>query len=146
GGAGNVSNAGFRTAVRQTNIDTKVDLALSSAATGGGAYASVIGRRVSNGNDYRLKLRYVAGGTVTAYLTRTIGNTETVLTSVNVPGLTVTAGTVLRVRFQALGTSPTTLRAKVWRQSSSEPVAWLLTATDSTAALAAPGDLGVLLF
>ena len=146
GGAVNASNAGFLTAVRQTDFDTKVDLALSTAATGGGAYASVIERRVSNGNDYRLKLRYVAGGTVTAYLTRTTGNKETVLTSVNVPGLTVSAGTILRVRFQALGTNPTTLRAKVWRQSASEPVAWLLTTTDSTAALAAPGDLGVLLF
>ncbi|MGZ4735392.1 MAG: PKD domain-containing protein [Acidimicrobiia bacterium] len=144
--AANVSNAGFLTAVRQTNIDTKTDLALSTAATGGGAYVSVVGRRVSNGNDYRLKLRYVAGGTLTAYLTRTINNSETVLTSINVPSLTVSAGDLLRVRFQALGTSPTTLRAKVWRASASEPVSWLLTSTDSTAALAAPGDVGVLLF
>ena len=34
----------------------------------GGAYVTIIGRRVSAGNDYRLKVRYQAGGSVVAYL------------------------------------------------------------------------------
>jgi PKD repeat protein len=145
-GALNATNSAFLTAVRQTNIDTKVDVALNLAATGGGAYAYVINRRVSNGNDYRFKLRYVAGGTLQGILSRTVGSTETALSTVTVPGLTVAPGDQLRVRFQTIGTSPTTLRAKVWRQSTSEPTAWLMTTTDSTAALAAAGDIGVSLY
>ena len=145
-GGVNATNAGYLTAVRQTDTDSKVDIALNTASTGGGAYVSLIGRRISNGNDYRVKLRYVAGGTISVYLSRMVGNTETVLASTNVSGLNVSPGDVLRVRFQALGTSPTTLRAKVWRASAAEPTAWLLTGTDSTAVLAAPGDIGALFY
>ncbi|HEY3722970.1 MAG TPA: PKD domain-containing protein [Acidimicrobiia bacterium] len=145
-GVVNGNRSAYLTGVQQTDFDTKADLALDTAATGGGVYTSLINRRVSNGNDYRLKLRYTAGGGVTAFLTRTVGGTETVLSSTNVAGVTVVPGDVLKVRFQALGTSPTTLKAKVWRQGNAEPASWLLTTTDSTAALASPGDLGELVF
>ena len=74
------------TAVQQRNIDFTMDVALDRASTGGGAYVSVIGRRDLEGNDYRLKLRYVAGGTVIAYLTRSVGGTETTLATANVAG------------------------------------------------------------
>ena len=105
-----------------------------------------IGRRVSNNNDYRIKLRYVAGGSVVAYLTRTIGGTETILATATVPGLTVSPGDVLRVRFVVSGTGTTALTGKVWRAGSTEPASWLLSTTDSTAALQAPGGVGVLLY
>jgi PKD repeat protein len=143
-GTVNANRGAYLTTIRQTDFDTKVDLAIDVAATGGGTYANVINRRVSSGNDYRLKVRYLAGGSVSAILSRTVGNTETALGTVTVPGITVAPGDVLRVRFQTIGTSPTTLKAKVWRQGTAEPTAWLLTTTDSTAALAAAGDLGVL--
>ena len=39
------------------------------------------------------------------------------------------------------GTSPTTLRAKVWPVGSTEPAGWQYTATDSTAGLQAAGAL-----
>ena len=143
-GTVSANRAGYVTGVHQTDLDTRADLSLDSAATGGGTYVSVISRRVSSGNDYRLKLRYTASGAITAYLTRTVGGTETVLSSTNVTGLTVAPEDVLSVRFQVTGTNPTTLRAKVWRQGAAEPATWLLTNTDSTAALAAPGDIGIL--
>ena len=56
-----------------------------TAATGGGAYASLVARRVSNGNDYRARVRYAAGGSVIVYLSRTLTGTETALASVTVP-------------------------------------------------------------
>ena len=145
-GTVNTNRAAYLTTVRQTDVDTKVDLTLDQPVSGGGAYVSVIGRRVSAGNDYRLKLRFLAGGGITAYLYRTVGGVETALSFATVPDLNIAPGDVIRVRFQALGTSPTTLRAKVWRFGTQEPTGWLLTSSDSTAALAAPGDIGLLLF
>ncbi|MGZ4691524.1 MAG: PKD domain-containing protein, partial [Acidimicrobiia bacterium] len=104
-----------------------------------------IGRRVSNGNDYRLKLRYQSHGSVVAFITKTVGNVETTLATTSITGL-VSPGDVLRVRFQVTGTNPTNLQAKVWRSTTTEPAAWLFTATDTTAALNAPGGVGVLLY
>jgi hypothetical protein len=128
-------------------VDITADVSVDRAATGGGAYVSVIGRRVSNGNDYRLKLRYQAGGSVAAFLTRTVGGTETVLASTTVPGLAVNPADVLRVRFQVSGGATTTARAKVWRAGASEPPAWTVTSTAAApAALQSAGDLGVLVY
>ena len=99
-GAVSTSRAAYLSAVRQTDIDLESDVALDQAASGGGVYVSFIGRRTSNGNDYLFKLRYQAGGSVVAYLVRVVGGTETVLSSMTVPGLTVSPGDQLRVRFQ----------------------------------------------
>ena len=123
------------------------DVALDSASTGGGAYVSLVGRRVSNNNDYRLMLRYMPNGTVQASLTKTIGGTQTVLSTTTVAGLTVAPGDVLRTRLVITGTTNTTLQAKVWRQSATEPVAWTTTATEATpSVLQSPGGVGVLLY
>jgi hypothetical protein len=46
------------------------------------------------------------------------------------------------VRFQAVGTSPTTLRVKVWAQGQAEPAGWLLTRTDSAGPLQGAGSVG----
>ena len=91
-GAVATSRAAYLSDVRQTDIDLESDVALDQPATGGGVYVSFIGRRTSNGNDYLFKLRYQAGGSVVAYLVRVVGGTETVLSSMTVPGLTVSPG------------------------------------------------------
>ena len=49
-------------------------------------------------------------------------------------------GSTLNVRIQVTGTSPTTVRMKVWPASGSEPANWQVTGTDSTASL--QGRLG----
>jgi parallel beta-helix repeat protein len=141
------SHAAYLTRVRQSDFNVTTDLALQGTASGGGAYVSLIGRRVSDGNDYRLKVRYVPGGSVVAYLARTVGGTETVLASTKVAGLAVNPGDVLRARFVVSGTGTTTLRAKVWRRRNQEPQSWLLTSTGTTpAALRNGGDVGILLY
>jgi hypothetical protein len=61
-----------------------------------------------------------------------------------VSGLTYFALTNLRIRLQVVGTNPTTLRAKVWSSSGTEPAAWTASATDTTAALQAPGSVGLM--
>ncbi len=72
----------------------------------------------------------------------TVGGVETVLSSGNVPGI-YAPGSVLRVRLQATGTGTTTLKAKAWYTTSSEPAAWNLTTTDTTASLQNPGAVGI---
>jgi PKD repeat protein len=146
-GAVAANRAAYLTGPRQTDIDMTTDVALDRASTGGGAYFSLIGRRVSSGNDYRLKLRYMPDGSVIAYLVRTVGATETILASATVAGLTVNPGDMLRARFVVSGTTTTTLRAKVWRKTSQEPQNWLVTNTGATpAALQTTGDVGILLY
>jgi hypothetical protein len=140
------NRAMYLNGVQQSNVDVTTELSLDRPATGGGAYVTMIGRRVSNGNDYRLKLRYLASGAVTAHLVRAVSGTETVLATANVAGLTVGPGDVLRARFVVSGSPVTTLRAKVWRATGPEPPNWLTTSTDSTAALQFPGGVGYLVY
>src|SRR5439155_1734486 len=49
----------------------------------------------------------------------------------------------LQVRVQAIGTSPTTINAKVWKTGTAEPAGWQKTASDTTAALQAAGGSGL---
>ncbi|UDY36949.1 PKD domain-containing protein [Dermatobacter hominis] len=128
------------------STDTKITtrLAFDKAQTGGGSYVAVIGRRVNASNDYRLKLRAQAGGAVTAQVVRVVGGAETVVqTLATVPGLSWGAGQYVKVRFEAQGTSPTALRAKVWADGAAEPTSWTLQTTDSTAGLQAGGGIGL---
>jgi hypothetical protein len=67
----------------------------------------------------------------------------TTLQAVPVSGLTYSAGQQLSLRVQAVGSSPTTLRAKVWPSTQAEPAAWQVTATDSTAGLQSAGGVGL---
>ena len=78
-GASGGNRSAFLLGVRQTEVDLTTDVGFDVAPTGGGAYVSVTGRRVSSGNDYHVKLRFQAGGSVVAYLARNVGGVETVL-------------------------------------------------------------------
>ncbi|MGZ4756603.1 MAG: PKD domain-containing protein [Acidimicrobiia bacterium] len=149
-GAGHMSaNAGTALTasldgVKKTSTEVSTKLSFDKAPTGGGVYAAVVGRRISSGNDYRVKLRVQAGGAVTAQLVRVVSGTETVIQNVStVPGLTYAAGNVLQVRFQVSGTGTTQLAAKVWMSGTAEPAPWLLQATDTTAALQSSGSVGL---
>jgi hypothetical protein len=56
---------------------------------------------------------------------------------------TFTPGAVIHVRMQVFGTSPTTVRSKVWLNSASEPSGWTVSATDSYAGLQTAGAVGL---
>jgi PKD repeat protein len=141
------NRSAYLATVVQHDMDITADVAIDRAATGGGVYVSVIGRRASAGNDYHVKLRYLPGGSVTAYLVRNVGNVETILATAPVTGVTVAPGDVLRVRLQVSGAGSTTVQAKVWPASAVEPVTWLTTDTSAApAVLQGTGDVGVLLY
>ena len=90
--------------------------------------------------DYRVKLRFRADGQVEVMLVRSVNDVDTILGGYLLPG-GYRPGTSLTVRFEAAGTGTTTLRVKAWATGTTEPAAWALVATDSTAVLQRAGTV-----
>lgn len=127
-----------------TDTDLVVTVASDRTPSGGVLSGWVQGRRVDGAGDYHGRVRWAADGAVTVAVARaTAGYAETLLSSApRVPG-TFAPGDRLRVRVQVSGTSPTLVRAKVWRVGEAEPSAWRVSATDTTPALQTAGGIGV---
>ncbi|MBN1094882.1 PKD domain-containing protein [Blastococcus sp. TML/C7B] len=151
GGAGvlasvkGTNTGSFVGGVSQTRTEVQTRLSLGSVPTGGGSSVYVIGRRVAANQEYRARVRVLADGSVRVGMVRLSGTSDDVLigAEVLVPGLTYTAGTELDVRVRVAGTGTTELAATVWKAGTAEPVAPTLTRTDTTAALQAPGSVGL---
>jgi PKD repeat protein len=129
--------------VSSDSTDVQARVGADKAATGGGTYLTVQPRLLANGDRYFADVRFVAGGGVAVTLGRAVGGTETSLQTQTVSGLTVAPGGFVHVRVQATGTSPTTLRAKVWADTGTEPAAWTVSRTDSAASLQTAGAIGL---
>jgi hypothetical protein len=131
-----------RLGVAARDVDVQVSVATDKAATGGGQMASVIGRVVGT-QEYRGRLRFAANGQVFVAASRLAGGVETVLTEVVVPGAIHTPNVAFRLRLQATGASPTTIRVKAWPAASVEPPTWNVTTSDTTSGLQVAGGAGL---
>ncbi len=141
-GPGNNTGA-YLPAVAAAGVDVRTTVSLSAAPTGGsGALVYVTGRRVGT-DQYRGRLQVLPSGAVGIALVREAGGTETVLGTATVAGLAHTPGTPLEVRLRVTGTGTTTLELSVWQAGATAPATPLLTRTDSTASLQAPGAIGI---
>jgi PKD repeat protein len=139
----------YLTDVAETNVDLVATVTVPQAPTGSGVNVLVTGRRVAAGEEYRVRLRFQANGTVYAGLTRISGGSSDVVLGreVTLPGGAYVPGTPLRVRLVVNGTGTTQLSARISPATAPEPTgAWTLTATDSTAPLQAPGGIGALAY
>ncbi|WP_187279665.1 PKD domain-containing protein [Quadrisphaera setariae] len=136
----------YASSLSSTNVDLVSTLALDKLPTGTGTTVSLLGRRISATTDYRVQARISSTGQVVLGLGQVVNGTYTSLGQQTVSGLKYTAGAPLRMRLQVVGTGTTALRAKVWAAGTAEPTAWNLSATDSAAALQAPGSVGVMGF
>ncbi|WP_129338871.1 LamG-like jellyroll fold domain-containing protein [Cellulomonas endophytica] len=125
-----------------TATSSRVSVVVGSDAvpTGGGAQVRVLARAVSPSAYYGAQVKISATGAVQLYVTKDNG---TLVNGVTVPGLVYAAGDRLNVVVETQGTSPTTVRAKVWRVGTSEPSAWTAQMTDASAGLQAPGFTGL---
>jgi PKD repeat protein len=129
--------------ISSTSSDVSVAVSLDKLADGGGSFVSV-GARTIGTSDYRAKVKVGSNGALVLYLTKVVSNAETTLVTANLPSsLNYTVGSTMNIRVQASGTSPTTVRARVWKGGTAEPTAWQLTTTDSTASLQGAGGVGV---
>ncbi|MGY1805395.1 PKD domain-containing protein [Blastococcus sp. SYSU D00922] len=139
----------YLTELAETRIDVVTTVNVPQAPTGSGVNVLVTGRRVAAGEEYRVRLRFQANGTVYAGLTRVSGGSGDVVLGreVVLPGGAYVPGTPLRVRLVVTGTGATELSARISPASSPEPTgAWTLTATDSTASLQASGGIGAMAY
>ncbi|PJJ70957.1 calcineurin-like phosphoesterase family protein [Diaminobutyricimonas aerilata] len=135
----------YLTQPSSTSTDLVATLSVDKPPTGGGVYATLIGRRIVGAGGYQAKVQLRATGTVGVSLEQlTATGGEVVLQSqTTAPGVTFTAGDRLLVRLRVTGTSPTTVQAKVWEAGTAEPTGWLRSVTNSVAALQAPGGVGL---
>ncbi|NOJ60757.1 PKD domain-containing protein, partial [Arthrobacter sp. 260] len=132
--------------VSSSTAETRVNVSLDKVANGGGTFIMVTGRRVGVEGEYRTKVKVAATGAVAIDLTRVVGSTVTTLQSRTINGLSYAVGDELTIKFSVSGTSPTTLGAKVWKAGETEPEAWQVTASDSTAELQVPGGVGLMTY
>jgi hypothetical protein len=134
-------------ATTRSEADVLTSVSASPAPLGSSLYLTVEGRRVSTGTFYAAKLLINADRSVTLRLVRFVGGAETTIAApVRLAGVTYTAGLSLTVRLQVTGTAPTTVRARAWPSTGTEPSGWQVSASDATAALQNPGAVGVIAY
>jgi PKD repeat protein len=130
--------------VSAQDVDLAYQFSVSKLPTGGGsayAYGSV---RRSASADYRVKARINGSGAVYLAVSRFSAGTETTIGSeLQVAGLTYVPGTDLKVHAQVSGLAPTTLNARLWPATGTEPLVWQVSRIDSTAALQLAGSVGL---
>jgi predicted aconitase with swiveling domain len=92
-------------------------------------------------------VKIASTGALTLYVTKVVANVETTLTSLVLPSsANYTVGSSLVLRLQVVGTTPTTVQAKLWRSGTTEPTAWMVTTTDSTDGLQVPGGVALVTY
>jgi PKD repeat protein len=141
-----VQDSAYLGAVSNNSTETDTTFTDTKVSTGtAGVYVYVDGRRVGTNNEYDARIRLTPTGGVAVELTKYAGSaTATAIGSeVTLPGVTYTPGTLLNVRFQVSGTSPTTLKVKVWPATSAQPSAWTISTTDNSASLQTAGAVGL---
>lgn len=111
-----------------TDFDVYVSLTTSATATGGSLYGGPVARYIDSLNLYQARITFSTANVLTLAVTKILAGVETILGFTTVER-TYTPGTLIRVRFQATGT---TLRAKAWLASGFEPAGWNVTVTDSS--------------
>ncbi|WP_028047327.1 PKD domain-containing protein [Cellulomonas sp. URHE0023] len=121
--------------VSTTDADLRVTVAVDKPQSGSGSSLSVWGRKVGN-YSYGARIKLTSDGKATLGAM----DNSTALSSASLG--TYTPGTKLNVRVNVTGVSPTTVRAKAWAVGTTEPAAWMVTGTSSTAGLQSAGSVG----
>ena len=143
---GGFSGMAFLGGVSSSSTDLTLSLALDKVPNAT-AFLDVIGRRVTANQEYDGLVKITSSGAVQLNIRKLNGSTAaTDLATTVGTGLTYTAGSRLNVRMQVQGTSPTTVRLKVWPATGTEPANWAVTVTDSSVGLQAAGGVGLRTF
>ncbi|MFY1660910.1 hypothetical protein [Micromonospora sp. WMMD1274] len=109
--------------------DQVVDITPSAVMTGASLVAGVMARYRSVDEYYWARCEFESGSSVAITISKRVPVADTVQVAVTRTSLTYAAGTTIRMRTQVAGTR---LAVKLWRSTDPEPLAWTLTATDTT--------------
>ena len=124
-----------------SSTSTRIDAVFSVDALVESQYVSLVGRRVGSTN-YIARLRLQADGGARLYLLQ--DGATSIAPMLQVP-ITIVAGQQYVLSLEVTGTSPTTVRAKVWQLGQAEP-GWMREGTNSLAALQTAGSVSVFTF
>ncbi|WP_159433625.1 PKD domain-containing protein [Agrococcus sp. Marseille-P2731] len=127
------------TGVSSTDNLVEVTLSSDTASVGGTMSVDVIARQVGS-SVYSTRVRLEPNGLLRVYLLRDqaiLPGGNMLLPQAYVPGSDI------HIRVQAIGTSPTTVRASVWLGDAAAPSSWMLSATDTTASMQASGSVAL---
>lgn len=107
-----------------------------------GVHVSALLRQLADGTGYRPTILVGEDGTPQVTVRAIVGDTETAL----VPAVTLPGATQLpaayRVRAQAIGSDPTTIRMRAWPVDEPEPLVWQVSVIDWTGSLQRAGSIG----
>lgn len=113
---------------------SRITYTVASGTSGGVLYAG-IGARSGDNGGYRAAVWHRADGTMWLVIQRS----GTAIATLPLSGMSWSAGSTFTIAMETTGTSPTSIKAKIWAAGSPEPQSWQLQATDSTAALQVAG-------
>ena len=130
--------------------DLRLVVGIDKLPVSGSVYVTTQGRRVTGQGAYASKIRFapVTGTNPSAISLELIrlnpSNAETSIQgSTTIAGLSYAVGDTLNLRMQVVGSSPSTIRAKVWKVGTPEPATWQRSVTDTTAGLQGSGGVGL---
>lgn len=108
------------------DVDLTITVSMAVTATGAPFRAGLVARWTDINNHNYAYLRFNTDQTIDLRMERTVGGVVSLLDTI-ATGLTHTAGTVYKLRYQVTGVQH---RAKVWT-SATEPAAWTDTTTEA---------------
>ncbi|WP_162873076.1 PKD domain-containing protein [Austwickia chelonae] len=125
------------------DIDLRMKIGYDQAATGGGIFSQIIGRGTLR-DGYGARLWVHESGVLRMAPIRRVGGADTDLgTALIVPKIRHAAGNTYEVRLQITGKGTSTVKAKIWAVGTEEPADWMVSATDTTAALQTTGGVAL---
>jgi hypothetical protein len=128
-------------AAANQEIRMLVQASIPTLAHGNDLHVHAIARRVSGTDFYRLQVGFNGAGHVSLLPQKVVNRVPTsVGAQINTALPAWSAANAYWVKFQVLGTNPTTLRGKVWRNGDAEPAAWAFSRTDTQAVLQHPAS------
>ena len=129
---------GYLNTVSSNDTDIQATIGFNRP-TASSIYAGLIGRKAGT-NTYGARIVVSSTGATQINLQL---NTDTLLKTATIPGLTFNNGDKIQLRLQVTGTNPTTINAKAWKTGTPEPATWQLTTTDTTTTLQTTGSIGI---
>lgn len=130
--------------VSTTGADARVALGFTGTPLSRGISPALVPRVMGDAAAYRAKVAVSGAGVARVSLVRVSADgTETTLATTANSLSGMSSSKRILVRAQAVGASPTTLRAKIWFEGTPEPAGWDVQGSDSTAGLQGPGGVGL---